>query len=143
MYVIIAGCGRLGAHLATSLSDKGLDVAVVDGDSKNFSKLGPGFDGITVTGVPIDEDILRKAGIEKADALAVVSPEDNMNIMAALIARDMFNVPKVYVRVGDPEKAEFYRQEYKLETLSLISYGSDFIEGLIKDYSSRDRGTVR
>lgn len=143
MYVIIAGCGRLGAHLATSLSDKGLDVAVVDGDSKNFSKLGFGFDGITVIGVPIDEDVLRKAGIENADALAAVSQDDNLNIMTALIARDMFNVPKVYVRVGDPEKAEFYRKEYKLETLSLISYGSDFIEGLIKDYSSRDRGAVR
>ena len=131
MYIVIAGCGRLGSFLAASLSGKGHDVAVIDSDSGNFSSLTSGFDGITVTGVPIDEDILRKAGIEKADIMAAVTQDDNLNIMAAQIAEKIFKVGKVLVRIGDPQKEEFFAKNYGLSTVSLIILGSDFIERVI------------
>ena len=136
MYIVIAGCGRLGSHLAASMSGKGHDIAIIDSDSGNFAKLEPDFDGITITGVPIDEDVLRKAGIERADVLAAVTNDDNLNIMVAQIASRVFKVRSVFVRIGDPKKEEFYKNNFGLNTLSLIMFGSDYIENMIEENSS-------
>jgi trk system potassium uptake protein TrkA len=128
LYIIIAGCGRLGSHLASSLSGRGHDIAIIDDDARNFARLGPEFDGITVSGVPIDEDVLRKAGIEKADVIAAVTNDDNLNIMMAQIAGKIFSVPSVLVRIGEPKKEAFYKKHYGLDSMSLIVFGSDYIE---------------
>lgn len=110
MYIIIAGCRKVGSHLATLLSQSGHDVVVVDSDPENFEMLGSGFNGLTITGMPIDEDVLRSAGIEKADALAAVSSDDNMNVMISQVATNLFHVPKVITRVYDPEREIVFRK---------------------------------
>jgi trk system potassium uptake protein TrkA len=109
MYIVIVGCGRLGSQLATKLSEEGHDVAIVDRDPDNFSRLSDEFNGATVTGVGFDIQVLRSAGIERADGFAAVSDGDNMNIMAAQVAKTIFNVPMVIARVFDPVKGETYR----------------------------------
>jgi trk system potassium uptake protein len=109
MYIVIVGCGRLGAQLATKLSEEGHDVAVVDRNPDNFSHLSDEFNGATITGVGFDLDVLKSAGIERADGFAAVSESDNMNIMAAQVAKTIFNVPMVIARVFDPIKGETYR----------------------------------
>ncbi len=104
MYIIIAGCRKVGSNLAIELSQSNHDVVVIDNDPDNFELLGSGFNGLTITGMPIDEDVLRSAGIEKADALAAVSNDDNMNVMISRVASDIFHVPRVVTRVYDPER---------------------------------------
>lgn len=109
MYVIIVGCGYFGASLALKLADEGHDVVVIDKDKSSFSKLGVAFNGITIIGVGIDEDILKKAGIEKADAVIAATRDDNTNIMIAEIARTIYEVPKVIARVYLQSKIETYK----------------------------------
>jgi trk system potassium uptake protein TrkA len=104
MYIIITGCGRIGSDLADRLSGEGNDVVIIDRDSGNFSRLGSGTNCMTVTGMPIDEDILKEAGIEKADALLAVTDDDNTNIMTTQIAQHLYHVPFVIARTADPEK---------------------------------------
>ncbi len=104
MYIIIAGCRKVGSNLAISLSQSKHDVVVIDSDPSNFELLGSGFNGLTITGMPIDEDVLRSAGIEKADALAAVSNDDNINFMISQVASKIFHVPRVITRVYDPER---------------------------------------
>ena len=116
MYIIIAGCRKVGSHLAMMLSQENHDVVVIDPDEESFNALGSGFNGVTIKGMPIDEDILRQAGIEKADALAAVTNNDNMNGMITQIAQNIFRVPKVVTRVYDPEKEHVFR-ELGLETM--------------------------
>lgn len=106
MYIIVAGCGKVGANLARRLSDCGHDVAVIDRDEKSFEQLGSGYNFLTITGIPIDEDVLKAAGIESADALAAVTSDDNTNIMVSQIARQLYRVPTVITRSYDPERAE-------------------------------------
>lgn len=110
MYIIIAGCRKIGSNLALLLSEENHDIVVVDSDPTNFDLLGSGFNGITITGMPIDEDVLRSAGIEKADALAAVTNDDNMNVMVSEIARDLFHVPAVITRLYDPEREMVFRK---------------------------------
>lgn len=104
MYIIIAGCGKVGAALVNKLSEEGNDVVVIDRDINNFSRLGSGSNCMTITGIPIDEDVLKEAGIEKADALAAVTNDDNTNIMVAQIAQRLYQIPLVIAQVDDSEK---------------------------------------
>lgn len=109
MYIIIAGCGKIGSNLAKRLSSDGHDVAIVDSDSKSFSLLGSGSNCMTVTGMPIDEDVLKEAGIERADALVAVTGDDNVNIMTSQIARQLYHVATVITRCYDPDREEVMR----------------------------------
>lgn len=108
MKIVIMGCGRVGAHLAALLDSEGHQVAVLDVNSHSFSRLAPTFKGNALLGDGTDEDSLRKAGIEEADAFVAVTQGDNRNIMASQIAKHIFNVPKVLCRIYDPLREELY-----------------------------------
>ena len=108
MKVVIMGCGRVGAQLAVLLDSEGHDVTVLDIDAYSFRRLPPDFNGTALLGNGIDQEALKKAGIEEADAFVVVTQGDNRNIMAAQIAKHIFNVPKVICRIYDPLRQELY-----------------------------------
>lgn len=110
MNVVIMGCGRVGARVATLLENAGNTVTVIDVDSRAFRRLPATFAGETVIGTGIDEDVLRKAGIEEADAFIAVTNGDNRNIMAAQVARLIFQVPEVVCRIYDPVREDTYRR---------------------------------
>lgn len=110
MKVVIMGCGRVGARVASLLDNTGNDVTVIDTDSRAFRRLPAGFRGETIIGTGIDEDVLRGAGIEDADAFIAVTNGDNRNIMASQVARLIFNVPEVVCRIYDPVREDTYRR---------------------------------
>jgi Trk K+ transport system NAD-binding subunit len=104
MHYIIAGCGRVGSLLAQTLSNEGHDVVVIDKDSASFRRLGASFNGLSLEGVAFDEDLLLTAGIEHADGFVAVTNRDNTNLMAAEVATQLFDVPRVVSRLYYVEK---------------------------------------
>src|SRR5690348_9551963 len=110
MNVVIMGCGRVGSQLAARLDREGHQVSVIDITSKSFRRLPPDFKGATVVGTGIDEDVLRAAGIENADAFVALTNGDNRNIMASQVARHVFEVPEVVCRIYDPVREDAYRR---------------------------------
>jgi trk system potassium uptake protein len=109
MYIIIVGCGRVGSALANLLQNEGHDVVIIDNDPASFRRLGSKFNGVTLTGNGFDTELLKEAGIDKADAFCVVTNGDNTNIMAAQVAKKIFKVPKVLTRIYDPKRANIYK----------------------------------
>ncbi|MDD5347003.1 MAG: TrkA family potassium uptake protein [Candidatus Omnitrophica bacterium] len=109
MYVIIIGCGRVGAELAKLVSSEGHDVVVIDKSQASFARLGNTFNGVTLVGNGFDRTLLKQAGIEKADAFCAVTNGDNTNLISAQVARKIFKVPKVIARVYDPQRAHIYK----------------------------------
>ena len=109
MHVVIAGCGRVGSQLATLLSSEGHNVVIIDKDPSSFQRLELPFNGLTLTGVAFDLDVLGEAGVEKADVFVALTNYDNTNLMAAEIATDIFKVPSVLARVYNPDKELTYR----------------------------------
>jgi len=107
--VIIMGCGRVGSGLAQALDAEGHKVTIIDVDSKRFDELPPDFSGMAFVGDATDEEVLRKAGMEQADAFVALTRNDERNAMAAQIAKEIFNIPKVLCRIYDPLREEFYR----------------------------------
>jgi trk system potassium uptake protein TrkA len=108
MKVVIMGCGRAGARLAGLLDIEGHSVTILDIDAYSFRRLPPDFTGTALVGNGIDEDSLKRAGIEEADAFVALTQGDNRNIMAAQIAKHIFNVPKVVCRIYDPLRRELF-----------------------------------
>ncbi len=117
MKVVIMGCGRVGAQLAGLLDTDGHSVTILDTDAYSFRRLPPTFSGTALIGNGLNEEVLKKAGIEEADAFVAVTQGDNRNVMASQIAKHIFNVPKVVCRIYDPLRQELYNT-LELETFS-------------------------
>ncbi len=131
MKVIVLGCGRLGAHLARRLDREGNEVIVVDRNAEAFSRLGSDFRGRMVFVTGIDEDILRRAGIEGADAFIAVTNGDNTNAMASEIATLVFKVPRVIARLYDPVREDTFHTLGLMKTVCPTIIGSDQIHDII------------
>jgi len=108
MKVVIMGCGRVGAQLAAWLDSDGDQVTVLDINTYSFRRLPPDFNGTALVGNGLDEEVLKKAGIEQADAFVAVTQGDNRNVMACQIAQHIFNVPRVICRIYDPLRRDLY-----------------------------------
>ncbi|MBC8571358.1 potassium channel family protein [Zongyangia hominis] len=108
MNILIIGCRKAGSRLASILCRMNHDVSVLDKEEESFDRLDDDFCGITVAGVPIDLDVLRNAGIENCDAVICVTPNDNVNIMASQMAKEIFHVPVVICRIYDPSREEIF-----------------------------------
>jgi trk system potassium uptake protein TrkA len=65
----------------------------------------------------IDEEALKKAGIEEMDVFIAMTQGDNRNVMSCQMAKHIFNVPRVMCRIYDPLREEMY-SALGLETLS-------------------------
>lgn len=131
MKVVIVGCGRVGARIATTLDEQGHDVSIVDLQTAAFRRLHADFAGRAVTGTGIDEDVLRSAGITEADAFIAVTNGDNRNLMAAQVAKEMFGVERVAARVYDPVRAETFSRMGVETICSTIVMSDLFVDTVI------------
>jgi trk system potassium uptake protein len=108
MKIIIMGCGRAGAMLATMLDAEGHHITILDTNDYSFRRLPADFKGTALVGDGTDDETLKKAGIAEAGAFVALTQGDNRNILAAQIARNVFKVPKVVLRIYDPLRRELY-----------------------------------
>ena len=108
MKILIMGCGRVGAQLAGLLDAEGYQITVLDINASSFRRLEPAFSGTALVGNGIDEEMLRRAGVEEADIFVALTQGDNRNVMSAQIAKHIFKVPRVICRIYDPLRQELY-----------------------------------
>ncbi len=108
--VVILGCSKVGAMLATWLVKEGSEVVVIDSQESSFTRLPKGDQIRRILGLGIEYDTLKKAGIEKADVFLALTNSDNTNIAAAQLAQHKFKVPKVACRVYGPQRAKAFEE---------------------------------
>jgi trk system potassium uptake protein TrkA len=130
--VVIMGCGRVGAQLAVMLERRGHEVTVLDTNPNAFERLPRDFKGRKLVGNGIDQDVLRRAGIERADAFVACTQGDNRNVMAAQVAKHIFNVPRVVSRIYDPIREEIYRM-LGLRTISPTKVGAELLMKAVEE----------
>lgn len=135
MNILVVGCGKVGSRLASSLSREGHDVSVVDRKNESFELLSEDFDGITTAGVPIDQDVLKQAGIENCEALVAVSQDDNVNIMVSQLAREIFKIPNVLTRIYDPSREDVF-SHFGLHTICPTNLTVDVVRSALFETDS-------
>jgi trk system potassium uptake protein len=129
--VLIMGCGRSGAWLAGLLDSHGHQITILDVDSYSFRRLSSGFKGTALVGDGIDENVLKKAGIEDADAFIAVTQGDNRNIMAAQIAKHNFGVSRVICRIYDPLRRDIF-SGLGIETISPTTIFAEMLTKMLE-----------
>ena len=124
MYVVIMGCGRVGAALSGGLERLGHEVAIIDRNRQAFRRLSPDFRGRQVVGEGYHREVLIEAGVEKAQAFAAVSSGDNSNIISARVCRETFGVERVVARIYDPKRAAVY-ERLGIPTVATVPWSTD------------------
>ena len=139
MHIIIVGCGRVGSALADASSRSGEDVVVIDKDPGTFQKLGAGFNGVTMRGTGCDEEQLREAGIERCDAFVAATDSDSVNMMAAEIALRIYHVPRVVVRLYEPQ----YERSMRVLGLDYVNDAALSVQAILGKFDATARAGDR
>jgi trk system potassium uptake protein TrkA len=132
MNMIVVGCGRVGAELAYGLFKRGHQVTVIDEEASAFESLHPGFRGRTVEGEFLSQEVLHRAGIEHADGLAAVTPDDALNAVVAHVASTVYHVRNVVIRNYDPQQRGLL-EAFGIQIISPSSWGAQRIEEMLSD----------
>ncbi|MCS7207112.1 MAG: NAD-binding protein [Dehalococcoidia bacterium] len=141
MKVLIMGCGRIGALVASALWREGHQVRVMDTAPQRFLALPPEMreqEGTTFLGDGTRASDLVAAGIEGMDAFLAVSDDDNRNGLAAQKAKYIFKVPQVVCLVQDPARTDIYRA-HGIVTVS----PTKVVVGLVREALIPDRSPSR
>ena len=141
MQIVVVGCGRMGSGVARTLQVRKHGVTVVDKDPAALVALGEQFAGHTVTGNALDQDLLLRAGINRADGLASVTDSDEINLVVARLARQIFHVPKVIARVVEPRKAAIY-ERLGVHTIATTTWGVNRITNLLSHGNLAVQATI-
>src|SRR5262245_47986133 len=111
MKAIVIGCGRGGSTLAHAPREEGWDVGAIDEKEEALGRLRAGWGGGRGVGRGMDTSVLRRAGVEEADAVVVSTDGDNTNIVVGQVVQKRFGVQCVVVRLLDPARAQFYASQ--------------------------------
>ena len=121
MNILVIGCDQVGAALIRDLERIGHDISLIEKDPEQLKRLDAfddyTFGGTALVGDPTDPDVLRRGGVDNCDAVAAVSEDDTLNLMAAQIAKNLFRREKVICRESDPHLQILYHKAYGLETI--------------------------
>ena len=114
MNILVIGCDQVGASLIRDLERIGHDISLIEKDPEQLKRLDA-FDDYSFGGTALDT--LRQGGIDSCDAVAAVSEDDSVNLMAAQIAKSIFRREKVICRVSDPHLQVLYHKAYEIDTI--------------------------
>ena len=130
MKIVIVGCGRVGSVLAEAYDADGHEVVVLDLSTRAFDRLPGEFRGSAVRGDGTDEDTLRRAGAEGADAFLALTEGDNRNVMAAQVATEKLAIERVLAKINDPVRAAAYA-ELGIATVCRTTMLADSVSGFL------------
>jgi trk system potassium uptake protein TrkA len=116
MRVIIVGAGEVGYELAKFLSMEEVDIVVIDQDAKKLSRVSEELDVATIAADGLSPSGLREAGAENADMLLAVTNSDETNMIACMLGKAMFSIPRKIARIRNPE---YFRNEQLLSRENL------------------------
>jgi trk system potassium uptake protein TrkA len=125
MRVIIVGAGEVGFQIARFLSAEGIDVIVVDKSKEKLGRITEDLDVAVVEGEGGAPSVLKEAGAEKANILLAVTDIDETNMIACLVAKVMFQIPRNVARIRN---LDYIGNEMLLQSLGINSAISPEVE---------------
>lgn len=117
MKIVILGLSRFGVQCAELMQAAGHPIALIDRNPDAFRRLPKGFTAARVLGIGIDADVMRKAGVDTADLFIAATDSDNTNLMAAQVARVVFNIKRSVARVHERKNADIFNALGLIETV--------------------------
>lgn len=116
MRVIILGAGEVGYQIAKFLSFEPIEVVVIDKDNEKLKRISKDIDVAVIEGEGGNPSTLEQAEAHRADILLAVTDKDETNMIACLLAKAMFGIPRKIARIRNPE---YYNNEKLLGSANL------------------------
>ena len=113
MKIVIAGAGEVGTHLAKMLSKEKQDIILLDTKVEKLQWIDANYNLMTVVGDPSSFSALKRAEAGKADLFIAVTPTDDKNITACMLASKL-GAQKTVARIDNyeymlPENRAFFK----------------------------------
>jgi len=126
MRILCVGYGRLGTQVVRLLDAQNHEVTVIEKDRRALERRDHELKARFLFGNAIDQDLLRTAGAPEAEAFFALTRDENTNLMAAQVARTLFQIPRVIAVVYDAAREETYRAA-GIETLPITVAGAEYL----------------
>ncbi len=123
MRVIVVGAGEVGVNLARTLGSDGHEVTVIENTSERCSILEGELDALVVEGNGASPRVLREIGVEGIDLFAAVTQIDEVNLIAAMGAKQLNPKMTTIARVRDPD----FAVEEDVDETHRGPFGIDFV----------------
>lgn len=124
MYIVIVGAGDVGTFLSKKLKANGHDVLLIEKDPQKANKVAHDNDLIVLCGDGTDLQVLKEARVDRAHTFVVLTSADEVNIVAAQIAKDEFNVLRTVAKVNNPSNFKIFGQlgiDVPIDSTSILS----------------------
>ncbi len=116
MFILIAGGGRTGAHLASVLLAQKHEVRLIEHRGDVLSRIHHELPTeVIYEGQATDPAVLEQAGIRQADAVAAVTTSDADNLALCFLARKQYKVPRTIARVNNPRTAWLFNDRFHVD----------------------------
>ncbi len=100
---IVVGAGKVGFHVTSQLVSENHDVVVIDSSEEALQPIHDLLDVMTIHGNGAAPAVLEQAGVERADMIVAVTHQDEVNMVACLIAKNMAPAITTVARVRNHE----------------------------------------
>ncbi len=98
MYIVVIGLGSVGEHVLNRLALEDHDIVVIDHDPEKLNQTDERFNVGTLLGYGANQGVLEEAGVARADLVAAVTDDDEVNLLAALVGKQL-GAKRVVARV--------------------------------------------
>lgn len=102
MYVIVVGAGEVGTYVADRLSREGHDVAVIERNRAALRAVTERLDVLTLHGSGTNPEVLREAGIDRAEMIVAVTSQDEVNLVCCLVGKQA-GIARTVCRLEDAD----------------------------------------
>jgi trk system potassium uptake protein TrkA len=107
--IVIVGGGLVGQTLAAKLAKDGHNVTLVESDPRKVRELSDLLDVQVIEGNGSTAPTLRAAGVERSSLVIASTDRDEINVIVGLLAAELFHVPRVIVRLREPDHEEAFK----------------------------------
>jgi trk system potassium uptake protein TrkA len=114
--VVIAGGGAVGRHLGADLAERQHQVLLIEQDPGVAARIPDWAPGVEVLlGDACEPWVLEKANLSTADVLVAATGDDEDNLVASLLAKQEFGVPRVLARVNHPRNEWMFTDQWGVD----------------------------
>jgi trk system potassium uptake protein TrkA len=107
MYIIIAGGGIIGTHVAALLVEEGHEVLVIEQSSESLDKIRNQLDVKTIQGNSATPKTLKQAEVERADLVLAVTNNDETNMITCFMSKEL-GASNTAARIRNPDFSVYF-----------------------------------
>jgi trk system potassium uptake protein TrkA len=116
MRVAIAGAGKVGRSIARELLINGHQVQLIDRDPSKAGALSSTGEVLNVLiGDACEISVLDRAELGSCQVLVAATGDDKVNLVASLLAKTEYGVPRVVARVNHPKNEWMFDESWGVD----------------------------